>query len=117
MAFAFCFYVRKYSPESYQDILGNLKKGQSMVDYLRSPGNEDADEFAAAMSMDVTNTYPDHYKYGITTQEYNQMQYALKPKNAEKDFTDDAFDIIIGNDYDNDKEEDIMDFIDMMADL
>lgn len=117
MAYAFCFYVRKYSPESYQDILGNLKKGQSMTDYLRSPGNEEIDEFAAKMSMDVTNTYPDHYKYGITTQEYTQMQHALKPTNTEKDFTDDAFDIIIGNDYDNDKEEDMMDFIDMMADL
>lgn len=117
MAWAFCFYVRKYSPESYHDILNNLKKGQSVVDYLRSPGTEEIDEFAATMGMDLANSYPDHYKYGINTEEYNQMKHALTPKNQSKDPSEEAFDIIFGTDFSNDKEEDMTDFIDMMIDL
>ena len=114
MAYAFCFYVRKYAPDSYQEILKKLERGKDVQKDLLMD-----DSFIDKFYENQDNLAPQAIlpgdKYGLKSYEYDQVRKHMKVEENyglnkfENDYSDVAIDCIFNGDYDDssDNEEEI----------
>jgi hypothetical protein len=114
MAYAFCFYVRKYAPDSYQEILKKLDRGKDVQKDLLMD-----DSFIDKFYENQDNLAPQAIlpgdKYGLKSYEYDQVRKHMKVEENyglnkfENDYSDVAIDCIFNDDYDDssDNEEEI----------
>ena len=120
MAYAFCFYVRKYAPDSYQEILRKLEAGKDIQGDLSSD-----DSFISKFYENQDNLIPQAIlpgdKYGLNSYEYDQVRKHMNIQDNmgmskfEQNYSDVAIDCIYrdvdGDDEFSDNEDEIYDML------
>lgn len=115
MAYAFCFYVRKYAPDSFQDIVRAIERGEDVQKELLS-SDEEVESILIEMASAVSDIKMPNTKYGMTESEYKQVKRAVH--GEAEDYLDFAFEAIIGmedvdyikSDYHDEYESFILDY-------